>query len=196
MRRQILAFWWLFGIAAGCDTSGPAQPTGLFQRAETASAPQAAPLVGVVNLANGNTVEFYDFGGRALITEKGAAYTAPTLNHQLTRQPLSTIWSTLAPSVPVPAALTQLEQELASPTPPPGFVASGTTAPQSKAGGQSNGVTSQLGHITPDSPVGCNNGCCDYQWAMSLALLKAEGDSGVSITRGRRWVQRLAAASG
>jgi hypothetical protein len=126
------------------------------------NAPMAAPtLVASLTLASGNTIEFYDFGGNAMISETGVAYSPQSLNNknvQNTR--LVDIWAALAPRTPVPAALASFQLQLdktpsastSTPRPQP--------LPTSASGGQQTSTTGP----TPYAPVGCNNGCCDFQW--------------------------------
>src|SRR6516162_1240692 len=64
-------------------------------------------LVASLKVASGNTIEFYDFGGNAMISETGAAYTPPTLNSQsgLRGARVVDVWTALAPNTPIPSAL-------------------------------------------------------------------------------------------
>lgn len=91
----------LFALTVGCDAAGPEDTLQQgADRTETTSTPE---LVASLQLASGNSVEFYDLGGRALISETGAAYTTPSIGVELTQKPLADIWSALAPGTPVPS---------------------------------------------------------------------------------------------
>ena len=144
----------------------------LVQAMAGVTSPTSAPApVASLKLTSGHVVEFYDFGGAALIVEAGAAYTAPALNlpGPIPTDQLSIIWTRLAPGTPVPLALADLQQRLTSlPANPaaPEVVASTAT------GGETMGVSRSA---LPAAPEGCNNGCCDATWLTTLAECQGSG---------------------
>jgi hypothetical protein len=173
----LLAMTQTFVIAAtfaGCIPPDEAQRdpavddhTGeLGQSVVASGSPGSAPVpVASLTLTAGHVVEFYDFGGAALIVEAGAAYTSPALNSAgpIPVDQLSGIWTRLAPETPVPPALAGLQQRLMS---LPADPAAPKRAPASDvAGARMGGSRTAL----PAAPVGCNNGCCDEEWLYTLA---------------------------
>jgi hypothetical protein len=128
-------------------------------------------LVASLKVASGNTIEFYDFGGNAMISETGAAYTPPTLNSQsgLRGARVVDVWTALAPNTPIPSALAAFQAQLDS---APATPASGTGhSPGVAFGGQGPQTPSVGAHSqspSPDAPQGCNNGCCDYAWLATI----------------------------
>jgi hypothetical protein len=173
----LLAMTQSFVIAAtfaGCIPPDEAQSdpavddhTGeLGQSVVATGSPGSAPVpVASLTLTAGHVIEFYDFGGAALIVESGAAYTSPALNSagKMPADQLSSIWTRLAPETPVPTALAALQQRLTS---LPADPAAQKLAPASEVDGAPM-VGSRT--VLPAAPVGCNNGCCDEEWLYTLS---------------------------
>jgi hypothetical protein len=157
-RNSILILLVALGQPACGDIDSNAIPAVSEKLVATADSSAKSPVpIASLTLKNGNVVEFYDFGSSALISESGAAYSAPMLSFREQKNDLVLIWESLAPQTPVPAALTSLQTRLAS-LPQRASVSAGTLGPKlvPNVGG--------LPSVVPDSPVGCSNGCCDYQW--------------------------------
>lgn len=134
------------------------------------ASPGPAPVASLA-LTSGQTVEFYDFGGAALIVETGAAYSSPAVNAAgaIPADQLTEIWTRLAPGAPVPPALANLQHRLTSMperSAAPGAVASTSTGAERPA---------ISGTVQPDAPDGCSNGCCDAAWLLTLAECQSSG---------------------
>jgi hypothetical protein len=174
-------FHWLLIVSAGGLTltsgCGSDEPQGNNRLA----------LIASLTLDNGNTVEFYDGGQRALVTEAGKAYvTSMTGQYPQLRGAahLVELFSTLRPDLPVPPELADLQQRLmsakaASSAPAPagttmvrGELASTapSTSPASDPPSTSGGGKLSRTGVHTDTPVGCNNGCCDLAWMSGGAL--------------------------
>jgi hypothetical protein len=131
----------------------------------TAVTPARTPKpIAALKLATGNSVEFYEIGGHVLISEEGDAYAPPTINvrQKIDARPLAEIWTSLAPDKPVPAGLLQAQARLDQAAPP------ATTRPRDlRFAGGAPGETA-AGDLGGDDvlavAVGCNNGCCDWDW--------------------------------
>lgn len=151
---------------AGADAPGDeaGDPATVEPAAVERIAGTPAPVASVT-LTAGHVVEFYDFGTTALIVETAPAYTPPAYNHTGPTSPdqLASIWTRVAPGRPVPAALSALQHRLtslpATPAAPPVTVA---VVPESHQGG------AKLPGLIGAAPVGCNNGCCDFNWLSTL----------------------------
>jgi hypothetical protein len=148
----------LWGLV-GCDD--PAAGTAPIDR----------PVpVASLRLANGNAVEFYDFGDGALVTESGAAYTAPSA--ELTTIPaggLVNVWQKLAPADPAPQALIDLQSRLVQvkrDDRAPAVRVATKVAPRMEGGGDS--LAGSKLELSPRKLVGCANGCCDEAWLKTL----------------------------
>jgi hypothetical protein len=120
-------------------------------------------MVASVLLDSGSTLEFYDFGGAALISETGKAGTPVAFQSQgaIPANELSDVWRRFAANVPVPKALTDLQERLMVLKAPP---ADSLEAMEPNAGGApfSEAVSSPEGTLAV--PDGCGNGCCDWDW--------------------------------
>jgi hypothetical protein len=161
-------------VLAGCagdisipPSSSTSRPLDSVRPAGGLTTPTPAASL---QLPNGNTVEFYRIAGRVLVSEDGAAYTPPVLTPSLMKSRLPDLWTALAPGLPVPQALNDLQAMLDSPVPPPDFKPGTTQGPPGFSSGGMSADLAQPG--TSDeglraSPVGCNNGCCDYDWLSS-----------------------------
>lgn len=142
-------------LSASCaplSTDDLSEPTQSSTNLTDGSAPA---LVASLQLEGGNTIEFYELERSAAISETGVAYSPPVFNRdRWTVDQLDSIWQELAPDEPVPEALLQLQERLLNVTEPP--VAAAEEA------------LLDVGGVEPrtrvSAPVGCDNGCCDFQW--------------------------------
>lgn len=128
---------------------------------------RAPVLVATLKAANGNVVEFYDLARGVLLSETGAANSTGVLDDHWdlkNRDKLADVWRALAPSTPVPAALAAFQRRLDDPTPPANVVAKSVRGAQ--AGGQEAPPPAplDLGAGLQAAQIGCNNGCCDFDW--------------------------------
>ena len=153
----------LVGGMAGCAASAydpDERPT------DPARADVSAPLVGSLKLDSGQVIDFYDYSDSALIVESGEAYMTPALpdRESVPRDGLVSVWTRLAPQTPVPTALADLQSRLASASASP-EAAAAAAAPSLVIGGAKPPIS---GSAIPNAPVGCNNGCCDFNWLSTL----------------------------
>lgn len=146
--------------------------------------------VAEIDLPNGSTIEFYDFGSAVLISEYGKAGATPSIHSAApspnlgkqasARDGLSSEWTRLAPNRPVPQALLDIDARFAKAAALPGSSgrtnAAGLSPITREASGIKMGpqslVSPALGK-TAAVPTGCSNGCCDYQWLSSLNACSA-----------------------
>lgn len=157
----------VLGGVLGCATSAedPSGDPGHVANVEAAiSAPAAPTPVASLKLTGGQVIEFYDFGDTALITETAAAYVSPVLNSKSSpADDLVGTWARLAPRTPVPPALEDLQRRVAS---LPADSDARKVAPLLDTGGAKG---ENLGSAIRSAPVGCNNGCCDFNWLATLS---------------------------
>jgi len=144
----------------------------VLQAVAGVTSPGSAPApIASLKLTSGHVVEFYDFGGAALIVEAGAAYMAPALNSPgpIPTDQLSSIWTRLAPGTPVPRVLADLQQRLTR-------LPASPAAPEAVASAVTGGEPMGFSRIAlPTAPAGCNNGCCDAAWLETLAECQGSG---------------------
>jgi hypothetical protein len=169
-------------FAVSCTQSDTANPSAPDQPAITAPAARnlGAKPIAAVDLKDGHAVEFYDFGEDVLISETGKAgtshyFTADNQPSALIKngvapdQVLSQVWSAISPGSAVPKPLLDIQARWKAAPPPtnaartPDFSheASGTPF------GQSLEIPQPLAKAA--APVGCNNGCCDFQWLSTFS---------------------------
>jgi hypothetical protein len=182
--RNVAPRFWRVGpiivlaAAVGCGDSTDGGDVTAKTDNPSAPAPIAVPStptsIASLALPNGNTVEFYNVGGFPLISELGAAYTAPAFESGVTKRRLPDIWRALAPSVPVPEALNKLQAIMDSPVPPPDAIPN-PPAGMSYLRGEQPPSPQPNGSDLMAAPVGCNNGCCDYDWLSTFT----ECDGGI-----------------
>jgi hypothetical protein len=118
-------------------------------------------------MANGNEMRIYDMGKRgALILQAGEAYSLPAYQAKPgERANALDAWAAAAPGEAAPAELTALVDRLGNPPPiQPDSAAAPAPAPgrEASAGESRTQVSKQT--VTTQAPVGCSNGCCDYDW--------------------------------
>jgi hypothetical protein len=155
-------------VGCGTDPGGPASdPPG--KGADTPAATTMTP-VAALPLANGNVLEFYDFGSKALISETGLAGVDPayTPTDDPDASQLVSIWKGLAPETAVPQSLRDLQERLMNL--PPDLdddtetvptVVEGAELPEPQLPGGDGDLLA--------APDGCNNGCCDRQWLSTFS---------------------------
>jgi hypothetical protein len=178
-RVGTLAIVVLCAASVGCSGQDAPSSTSIVEPLQAATPKQAPVPAAVLSLSNGHTVEFYKLGGRALVSETGAAYSAPVVTHAMMRMALPDLWKQLAPGSPVPSAVTDMQAETDSPTPPKGYTpANATTSPPASGGvlRAAASPTTAATTIHPDAPVGCNNGCCDYSWLSTFGACTGGSD--------------------
>ena len=160
----------LFLLAQACGGAGDS--TQSAEQAALSPSPtiaaHRAPITSLT-LSGGNVIDFYDYERGVLITESGLAYSPPRLDARGKHpQDLSAIWTSLNATVPVPQALSDLQARHSA------------AAPQSPIQSQvprSNPVVGGggLSGVHTDSPVGCNNGCCDWTWLSTFHVCQPIG---------------------
>jgi hypothetical protein len=160
----------LFGCMLGCATE--AEPSDKLADVVAVEEALSSPTpVASLKLTSGSTVDFYDFGSAALVVETGAAYSSPALNIKgsIPLDQLVSTWTHLAPKTPAPPALEQLQRRLMSlpvDSNAPDMAPSLDDMPSLDTGGDKLG---DIGSAKTNAPVGCNNGCCDFNWLSTLA---------------------------
>jgi hypothetical protein len=155
----------VLGGMLGCATSADDPSDEPAELASVEDAVSTGPLVASLKLASGQVIDFYDYGSNALIVESGTAYATPALPNTrdaIARDQLVSLWTHLSPETPVPAALESLQHRLMS---LPAASDAVPAMPSLKTGGAK---LANLGPIT-SAPVGCNNGCCDFNWLSTFA---------------------------
>ena len=145
--------------------------------------PELKPVAQIA-LSKDHTIEFYDFGNDALIAEVGKAGSDHYFNDANEPQALlksgvartellSKVWKSISPDAAVPKSLLDIQARWkgAPPSQPARttiemkpFEASGLNM------GQSREISAPLQKSA--APVGCNNGCCDYQWLSTFRECK------------------------
>jgi hypothetical protein len=157
------------GVFAGCDggQGGPA----------SGSADDADEMVPVaaLNFPSGQSIEFFDLGDGALISETGPAG-MPQMwkgNPKVEADDLLNVWNQFSPKAAAPEALRSLHARLIS-------------APRTRVARQPlqtettqtpyEPIASELPEGTLAAPVGCNNGCCDEVWLKSFIECGQRGD--------------------
>lgn len=186
-----------YGLLAGLALLGISCTQNDDGKLITSSAPaSAAPTpqsatpkpVASVALADGHAIEFYDFGPGVLVSESGKAGTPAVFTKennpadllQSAATPgdrLALIWKKAAPSAPVPQALLDIQARWLKNPPAPS--SAGQALPIShEASGMPFGQTPVQSQALAktESPVGCNNGCCDYQWLSTFSECSANYD--------------------
>lgn len=150
---------------AGCSSAVPASSSDSERApAESAAAPSGHPDPVVrIDLENGNTLEVYDFGTEALVMERGAS--PEPVATRIQGLSLVEMYRTVRPGLPVPASLTELQERTG------GTIGSHEHAPSAShtptsIGGELFASAELRSPTAPrtESPIGCNNICCDPVW--------------------------------
>jgi len=149
------------------DASGGTTKGNETTPSEPESAAETAALVASLELENGNTVEFYDFGRGAMITESGEAYSEPMLGDiARSGDDLIGVWSKLAAKRPVPEALSKLQERLKK------LHARGKqdSLEQPRADELAFEEISVAAEPSEGSheKASCSNGCCDVDWLQTF----------------------------
>jgi hypothetical protein len=152
------------------DERGPLETK---ESAFVASEASVDSLTTTIALENGNVLEFYDLGRVALVSEYGKAYTAPAFQPDIEKpQKLTEIWNKFSRGAPPPDKLLALEARLAeqSNTEP-------AAEPKSNFRPETGASGVELFASGPQRvQVGCNNGCCDYDWLYNTFTQCSVGD--------------------
>ena len=163
LRRSVLASVGLASLLMACSgapegsvgTEGPPADTPAIASPADATGASTPTPVATLNLENGNTLEFYDFGDRALVMEQGKVGSAPVATTGNVDDLVAT-WNTFSKGVPAPAALRELGHRIVDSAPPGAMSAEAAqelvSTPESATVAPS---------VVEKSPMGCNNGCCD-----------------------------------
>jgi hypothetical protein len=155
-------------VLAGC-AAAPAEDSSAGN-AETSAAPEATPVpVATLKAANGNTIEFYDFGTGAVVMETGSGASTSLLpKEEATAAQLSSLWRSLSPDTAVPSSIERMQDRLThldtaalsqAATPP----AVDGAGPQSALDANTNNPAG-VGTSQQALRQGCNNICCDTDW--------------------------------
>lgn len=152
-------------LAGGCavDERGPA-PAQVESVGGGAGQAESPKPVATLALASGSQLEFYDFDTGVLVSETGKAGAPVTYQPQAPTDAgdVTAIWRSLAPTTPVPVALTRLQQRFA--TRRAGSEMKGSGVPDETQGFVIMPETAPAASELVAAPDGCNNGCCDYEW--------------------------------
>jgi len=140
------------------------------------------PIVSI-EVGHHQIIRFYDYTDEVLITEEGEAGQDPILlpakrstNPKNAPGHFAELFAALRPDLPIPEALVALDDRAAmakqgeapAPLPKPN---PGTDGARGEKAPLPPGVTAQSFNgpgVQPQSPQGCNNGCCDPDWTPSL----------------------------
>lgn len=187
MRKSIRLLGYSIGAAAAlftvsCTQSDPASPSDPIQPSiqNQVSQNSTPKPIAKIDFKDDHAIEFYDFGEDVLISESGKAGTPHYLNAE--NQPaaliksgvaphdvLARIWSSVSPGSAVPQPLLDIQARWKA-APPKGNSIKSLEFTQNAAGlplRQSLGRSQPLAKAA--APVGCNNGCCDYQWLSTFS---------------------------
>jgi hypothetical protein len=165
------------------NSSDPAQ-SAIKNQASQNSTPTP---IAKIDLKDDHAVEFYDFGEDVLISESGKAGTAHSLNAGnqpsaliksgvAVHEVLSRVWSSVSPGTPVPQSLLDIQARWKA-APPQARPAQPLEFSHNASGlpfGQSLDRPQPLAKAA--APVGCNNGCCDFQWLSTLSQCSGNYD--------------------
>lgn len=134
--------------------------------------------VAALKLANGHTLEFYDYGNGALVSEAGEAGTEFQFNQPggLRVNQLVNLWETASPSTPAPSALRKMQdrlmlEEAQHPTP-----VGRTPKPLLTQETPFDDAPTGIPDGTLAAPIGCNNKCCDYEWLKKQLACASQAD--------------------
>ncbi len=179
----------LFAMACNQgENANPSSPNPTVN-IKTASASKELKPVAQIALSKDHSIEFYDFGNDALIAEVGQAGAEHFFNDQ--NEPrallkngaartglLSQVWKSISPETPVPKALLDIQARWENAPPSQPNPASIDLLPY-EASGLNMGLSREISAPLRKSaaPVGCNNGCCDYQWLSTFNECKLIHDN-------------------
>jgi len=156
---------------SACGGADGGQPNAEIGEAPTATPRSASytstlpPPVAQLTLDNGNHIDFYDLdSGGAVLIESGVHYSPQRLTPEHRRSSYADVWKAFKADVPVPQTLIKLDAKQK------------VRAEQAQRMAGREGLQTQAAPLertqllsaakpynSPD-PVGCNNGCCDYDW--------------------------------
>lgn len=173
-------------FAMACNQSDNVNPSGPNPTVTGRTPMNTSDLKPVAQIAlpDGHAFEFYDFGQDVLISELGKAGTeiyfneanepkALLKNGVARTELLSHVWKSINPKVSVPKSLLDIQARwkiapVSQPAP----------ATLEAMPFEAKGVSMNASQENPSSlqksaaPVGCNNGCCDYQWLSTFKECK------------------------
>src|SRR5262245_24551652 len=129
-------------------------------------ADQTPAPVASLTLSTGQVVEVYELGDRALLSETGIAGLPPVLDSmgETSADKLVELWQRLAPDRAVPASVVGLQQRLLTRTGPDLARPPKVRLAPEIAGLEMPEQPVDAPEGTLAAPVGCYNGCCDYEW--------------------------------
>lgn len=168
-----LAFTLAGGLVAGCE----GEPAGNGPVLSGSSAGDAEEMVPVaaLNFPSGQSIEFFDLGNGALISETGPAGMPQMWKGDAKIEPdaLLNVWSRFSPKAAPPETLRKLHARLMN--------VPRTRAPRKLPQTESSQtpyqpVASGLPEGTVAAPQGCNNGCCDETWLKTFIECGERGD--------------------
>jgi hypothetical protein len=171
----------LAGLAGGlalltvaCNRGEDSQTTAPIQKSsdKTPAQSQEVKPVTSLDLGKGHSLEFYDFGNNALISESGIAGDKHLFNPGNTFADLQAaasdqgdviarVWKFASPAAPMPKALADLRARMAK---LPVGKANPVSLPHEASGEPMTNLVQDQSLAKTASPVGCNNGCCDKAW--------------------------------
>jgi hypothetical protein len=165
--------------ASGCGGTSVAAPVAEPPAVPEPSADETPAPLAKIDFVGGQAVEFYEIGGNAVVSETGAAGQSTVLGGmpELRANRLVDLWRQLAPERAAPASLVDLQARLL--TAKAADVARPVRIEKSVVPAY-GGV--ELAEIAPPlddtgetlaAPVGCNNGCCDYDWLKTFAACQS-----------------------
>lgn len=175
LKRSGFALVPILAGAIGCtsEVGGPSEDSGPQAEQQITAAekrpevrPETPEPIAKTTLDNGNTLEIYDYGYGALVSETGQAYVTPKLNpSDGPGADVIEVWQSVTGKAP-PAELFELRERLAdvpAHLAPPQGAGEGAGERAARAGGELLRGTRLM------APVGCDNGCCDYEWLSGLS---------------------------
>jgi hypothetical protein len=176
-------------FAMACNQGENANPSSSpATKLNTASPSKEMKPIAQIALSKDHSIEFYDFGNDALIAEVGKAGDAHYFNDQNEPQALlkngtsrteilSQVWKSISPETPVPAALLDIQARWKN-APPSQPKPAGIDVKPFEASGLNLGLSREFSAPLQKTaaPVGCNNGCCDYQWLSTFKECKLVHD--------------------
>ena len=162
-----------FAIFPACDGTPIDEPS----TAPTTSADETPVALASLTLSTGQVIELFDLDGQAVVSESGEAGQPVVLDKmgEWRGNRLVNLWRSLAPDRAVPTAVASMQERLLR-----GDGPDLARAPKVRVAPEITGLeVDQVPAETPEgtlaAPVGCNNGCCDYEWLATFAACAGSG---------------------
>ena len=173
--RSILSLGAILAVAVipACDGTPIDEPS--TPPSTPTSADETPLALASLTLSTGQVIELFDLDGQAVLSESGEAGQPVVLDKmgEMRGDKLVDLWHRLAPDKAVPTAVTSMQERLLK-----GDSADLARPPKIRVVPEVSGlemVPSDVPEGTLAAPVGCNNGCCDYEWLKTFTACGGNG---------------------